>query len=67
MITNQLISPQSIVVVGGSEDTAKPGGSALRNLIENKFLGKLYVVNPKAENVQQQLTFGSISDLPQVD
>ena len=67
MITNQLISPQSIVVVGGSEDTAKPGGSALRNLIENKFLGKLYVVNPKAENVQQQLTFRSISDLPQVD
>lgn len=67
MITEQLISPKSIVVVGGSEDTAKPGGSVLKNLINNKYAGKLYVVNPKAENVQWQKTYHSIADLPQVD
>ena len=67
MVTEQLISPKSIVVVGGSEDTSKPGGSALKNLIENKFAGKLYVVNPKADNVQWQKTYHSISELPQVD
>lgn len=67
MVTEQLISPKSIVVVGGSEDTTKPGGSALKNLIENKFAGQLYVVNPKADSVQGQKTYHSISELPQVD
>lgn len=67
MVTGQLISPKSIVVVGGSEDTSKPGGSALKNLIDNKYAGKLYVVNPKAENVQWQKTYHSISELPEVD
>ncbi len=67
MITQQLISPKSIVVVGGSEDTTKPGGSALKNLINNKYSGKIYVVNPKAQNVQQQETYASIDQLPQVD
>ncbi len=67
MVTGQLISPKSIVVVGGSEDTSKPGGSALKNLIDNKYSGKLYVVNPKAENVQWQKTYRSISELPEVD
>ncbi|MBP3343127.1 MAG: acetate--CoA ligase family protein [Bacteroidales bacterium] len=67
MVTEQLISPKSIVVVGGSEDTSKPGGSALKNLIDNKYSGKLYVVNPKAENVQWQKTYHSISELPEVD
>ena len=67
MVTEQLISPKSIVVVGGSEDTTKPGGSALKNLIENKFTGQLYVVNPKADSVQGQKTYHSISELPQVD
>lgn len=67
MVTGQLISPKSIVVVGGSEDTSKPGGSALKNLIDNKYSGKLYVVNPKAENVQWQKTYHSISELPEVD
>ena len=36
MLNNSLLHPQSIVVVGGSNDTQKPGGSILRNLINNK-------------------------------
>lgn len=67
MITEQLISPKSIVVVGGSEDTSKPGGSALKNLINNNYKGEIYVVNPKADNVQNQKTYHSIAQLPQVD
>ena len=39
MITNELISPKSIVVIGASEDVNKPGGNALKNLIESKFKG----------------------------
>ncbi len=67
MITEQLISPKSIVVVGGSDDTTKPGGNALRNLIQTGYKGKIYVVNPKSESVQGQTTFKSIDELPPVD
>ncbi len=67
MINQQLIKPTSIVVVGGSENLSSPGGKTLRNLLDNKFSGDLYVVNPKSENVQGLQTFKSPSELPQVD
>lgn len=67
MITKELLSPKSIVVVGGSDDTKKTGGSALRNLIQTGYKGKLMVVNPKAANVQGIPTYKSIEELPQTD
>jgi acetyltransferase len=67
MITNEFLKPRSIVVVGGSEDIHKPGGKVLKNLIDNGFKGKLYVVNPKAETIQGQPAFHRVEDLPQVD
>ena len=67
MITQELISPGSIVVVGGSDDTTKPGGNALHNLIETGYKGDLYVVNPKSQNVQGKSTYRNVEELPQVD
>ena len=67
MITKELLSPKSIVVVGGSDDTKKTGGSALRNLINTGYSGKLMVVNPKASTVQGVTCFKTLEELPQVD
>ncbi len=67
MITKQLISPKSIVVVGGSDDIHKPGGTTLKHLIENKFAGKLYVVNPKCDEAQGIKSYRNIEELPSVD
>ena len=67
MITKELLSPKSIVVVGGSDDTKKTGGSALRNLINTGYKGKLMVVNPKADTVQGVTSFKTLEELPQVD
>lgn len=67
MITKELLSPKSIVVVGGSDDTKKTGGSALRNLINTGYSGKLMVVNPKASTVQGVTSFKTLGELPQVD
>ena len=33
MINEQLINPKSIVVVGASNDTSKPGGKILKTLL----------------------------------
>lgn len=67
MITKELISPRSIVVVGGSDDTTKPGGNALRNLIVTGYKGELRVVNPKNDTVQGIKAYRSVEDLPQTD
>ena len=47
MITTQLLRPQSIVVVGASNNTHKPGGAILKNLINGGYQGELRAVNPK--------------------
>ena len=67
MIHNKLFKPQSIVVVGGSDDVMKPGGKVLKNLQDGNFKGKLYVVNPKAEYVQGMKAYSSVEDLPETD
>jgi acetate---CoA ligase (ADP-forming) len=67
MINDSLISPKSIVVIGGSNDVQKPGGAVLRNLIEGNFPGKLYVTNLKESEVQGIKSFSDPSALPQVD
>lgn len=67
MINEQLINPGSIVVVGGSNDTGKPGGKVLKNLIDGGFRGKLYVINPKETEVQGIRCYPDAGSLPQVD
>ena len=66
-VTKQLVNPQSIVVVGASNDTAKPGGAILRNIIEGGFKGQLHVVNPKEEEIQGIKCSKTVNELPQVD
>lgn len=67
MINQQLINPKSIVVIGGSNDTTKPGGKVLKNLIDNKFDGGLYVTNPKETMIQGITCFQKMDELPDCD
>jgi acetyltransferase len=67
MITKELINPRSIAIIGGSDDIQKPGGKVLKNLIDNKYKGVLYVVNPKAEAVQGISCNVNVESLPMVD
>ena len=52
MINQQLLNPKSIVVIGGSNNVHKPGGSIVRNLINGGYNGTLRIVNPKEDEVQ---------------
>lgn len=67
MINQQLLDPKSIVIIGGSNDVTKPGGKVLKNLIDHKFPGKLYVTNPKETEVQGVKCYKDPGDLPNVD
>ncbi|MDX9929292.1 MAG: acetate--CoA ligase family protein [Bacteroidales bacterium] len=67
MINNQLLNPRNIVVIGGSEDVTKPGGKVLKNLIDGKYAGALYVVNPKLDQVQGVRSYRDAGLLPSTD
>ena len=67
MINSKLLNPNSIVIIGGSDDLYKPGGAIVRNLINSNFKGDIYIVNPKAEIIQGIKCYKTVNDLPQVD
>ncbi|MBQ6047660.1 MAG: acetate--CoA ligase family protein [Bacteroidales bacterium] len=67
MIAKELLNPRSIVVCGASSDIHKPGGKALKNLLESRFKGEVYAVNPKESEVQGVKCYAKVEDLPQVD
>ncbi len=67
MIARELLNPKSIVVCGASSDIHKPGGKALKNLLESPFRGPVYAVNPKETEVQGVKCYAKVEDLPQVD
>ena len=67
MLHPKLINPASIVVVGGSDHLDHLGGSVLKNLIDQQFKGKLFVVNPKKDLVQGLVSYRHIEEIPEVD
>ncbi len=67
MINKQLLQPESIVVIGGSNNVHKPGGAVVRNLLSGGYTGTLRVVNPKEDEVQGIKVFNDVKDLPPTD
>lgn len=67
MINRQLIAPQSIVIVGGSNDKSKVGGALIKNLTEHGYKGTIYAVNPKESVVQGFPCFKTVAELPKVE
>ena len=67
MINHQLLEPESIVVIGGSNNVHKPGGAIVRNILGGNFSGTLRIVNPKEDEVQGIKVFHDVSELPPTD
>ncbi|MDR2679855.1 MAG: acetate--CoA ligase family protein [Tannerella sp.] len=67
MINRELLNPESIVVVGGSNKTSKPGGNCVRNLVNGNYKGRLYAVNPGETEVQGLKCYRHVSEIPRTD
>ncbi|NDV57589.1 acetate--CoA ligase family protein [Bacteroides sp. 519] len=67
MITQELLCPESIVVVGASNNVHKPGGAILRNLIAGGYAGELCAVNPKEKEVQGVKAYTDVAQVPDTD
>ena len=67
MINQQLLNPESIVVIGGSNNVHKPGGAIVRNIKNGDYHGDLHIVNPKEEEVQGIKAYHDVKDIPQTE
>ncbi|MEM8596293.1 MAG: acetate--CoA ligase family protein [Pseudomonadota bacterium] len=63
-----LMTPGSIAIVGASDDPRRIGGRPVSHMINQRFPGAVYPVNPKRERVQGLPAYPSLADVPgQVD
>ncbi|MCP1200575.1 acetate--CoA ligase family protein [Notoacmeibacter sp. MSK16QG-6] len=61
-----LLRPDTVALVGVSDDPAKTSGRPLKFLRAAGFSGEIYAINPNRDTVQGEKAFGSLSDLPAV-
>ena len=50
----EIMSPKSIAIVGASDDKTRIGGRPLSNMIEKKFSGDIYPINPNRDHVRNE-------------
>lgn len=67
MINRELLEPQSMVVVGGSNNVHKPGGAIVRNILQGGYQGTLRIVNPKEDEVQGIKVLHDVRELPSTE
>ena len=56
-------NPQSIAIIGASEEPGKIGNIIARNLSELGYAGKVFLVNPKHENIFGQKCYKSVLEI----
>lgn len=57
-------NPTGVAVIGASTDPHKLGHGVVRNLIEYRYRGPIYPINPKAGEILGRTCYPSIGDVP---
>lgn len=65
-LASALLSPESVAIVGASDDSEKTTGRPLRFLRTHGYAGRIYPVNPHRDTVQGERAWASLRDLPEV-
>lgn len=61
----RFFSPNSVALIGATEDLSKFGGRCLRLLLDFGFRGRVYPVNPKYARIAGLDCFASVEALPE--
>ncbi len=61
---NFVFRPKSVAIVGGSPVANKIGNVLMKNFIDGRFMGEIYAVNPKYNEVLGKRCFAKVSDIP---
>lgn len=59
-----IFAPESIVIFGASADPAKTSYRPLKYLVEGGYGGRIYPINPRADEIAGLKCFASLADLP---
>ena len=59
----EIMSPKSIAIVGASDNKTRIGGRPLAHMIEQKFSGGIFPINPNRDTVQGIKAYSSLLDV----
>lgn len=62
---SRLLYPQSVAVIGASDDPSRIGGKPIAYMLKQGYAGKIFPVNPKRESVQGLKAYASVQALPE--
>lgn len=65
-LLHPLLYPDSVAIVGASDDPAKTTGRPQQFLARSGYRGRAYFVNPRRETVQGEQAWPSLAALPEV-
>ena len=60
-----LFAPESIALIGQSDNPKRPSGRPLRYLRRDGYKGQVYPINPRRETVQGETAYKDLISLPQ--
>jgi acetyl coenzyme A synthetase (ADP forming)-like protein len=63
-VMTRLMRPRAVAVIGASNEDGKIGNSVMKNLINGGYLGEIYPINPKADEVLGRKAYARIGDVP---
>ena len=61
---NRIMRPDAVAVIGASSEEGKIGNSVMKNLVNGGYQGKIYPINPKADEILGYKAYASVKDIP---
>src|SRR5712672_2720004 len=61
---NRIMKPKAVAVIGASSEAGKIGNSVMKNLINGGYLGQIYPIHPKADEIMGKKAYKSVKDVP---
>ncbi len=63
MSLHPVLNAQSVAVIGASKDVTKRGFQTINTLLEDKYAGKIYPVNPKEKSILGLPCYAKVTDI----
>ena len=63
MTLERILNAESVAIIGASKNETKRGYQTIRTLLDEKYEGKIYPVNPKEKSILGFKCYKKVSDI----